>query len=160
MFKNMNALTGRQNKGFTLIELLIVVMIIGIISGIGVPAFLNALYGARDRRTIADMRNVVIGLGMYRVDYEFVPQVTNYADLVPILRDTVGRNTTIPSYDGWGRSFLYASPNLLDYTLKSLGKDGILGIPAEIDSFRPDADTIVINGVFVASHEGKFSIMQ
>src|SRR5436305_9180884 len=47
-----------RQKGFTLIELLIVVAIIGIIAALLIPNFLDALQKAKQKRTVADMRNV------------------------------------------------------------------------------------------------------
>src|SRR5947199_8503811 len=50
--------TRNRQKGFTLIELLIVVAIIGIIAALLIPNFLDALQKAKQKRTVADMRNV------------------------------------------------------------------------------------------------------
>jgi prepilin-type N-terminal cleavage/methylation domain-containing protein len=46
-----------RQKGFTLIELLIVVAIIGIIAALLIPNFLDALQKAKQKRTVADVRN-------------------------------------------------------------------------------------------------------
>src|SRR3954453_23144582 len=47
-----------RQKGFTRIELLIVVAIIGIIAALLIPNFLDALQKAKQKRTVADARNV------------------------------------------------------------------------------------------------------
>jgi prepilin-type N-terminal cleavage/methylation domain-containing protein len=53
----LRRLRNRQ-RGFTLIELLIVVAIIGIIAALLIPNFLDALQKAKQKRTVADARNV------------------------------------------------------------------------------------------------------
>ena len=53
----LRKLRNRQ-RGFTLIELLIVVAIIGIIAALLIPNFLDALQKAKQKRTVADIRNV------------------------------------------------------------------------------------------------------
>src|SRR5947209_13766834 len=47
-----------RERGFTLIELLIVVATIGIIAALLIPNFLDALQKAKQKRTVADARNV------------------------------------------------------------------------------------------------------
>lgn len=48
----------RGQEGFTLIELLIVVAIIGIIAAILIPNLLDALQKAKQKATVADVRNI------------------------------------------------------------------------------------------------------
>ena len=48
----------RSQKGFTLIELLIVIAIIGIIAALLIPNFLDSLNKARQKNTMATLRNV------------------------------------------------------------------------------------------------------
>jgi prepilin-type N-terminal cleavage/methylation domain-containing protein len=61
-----------QNKnkrsGFTLIELLIVVAIIGILSAIAVPNFLNAQSRAKISRVKAALKSVGTAIELYRLD--------------------------------------------------------------------------------------------
>jgi prepilin-type N-terminal cleavage/methylation domain-containing protein len=48
----------RSQKGFTLIELLIVIAIIGIIAALLIPNFLDSLNKARQKNSMATLRNV------------------------------------------------------------------------------------------------------
>ena len=103
----------RQQGGFSLIELLIVVAIIGIIATIAVPQLLDAIDRGRQRRTMADMRNIATANGTYRVDEgEYASALSDLsADLhagraderrlgqrVPVLDLSSGSYYTIESY--------------------------------------------------------------
>jgi len=63
----INRLRNRE-KGFTLIELLIVVAIIGIIAALLIPNFLDALQKAKQKRTVADVRNAGTALFSWLTD--------------------------------------------------------------------------------------------
>lgn len=147
----------RRKKGFTLIELLIVVGIIAIISAIGVPRLLKALYQAKDKKTMSSLRNLAIAIGIYRIDTEYVPQTADIQELVDALRGYKGDDgeiIQISPRDAWGHEFYYQWVSDDEYTLKSYGRDGGAGPIATKESFNPNADTVIISGVFIASHEG------
>ncbi|HEY8022444.1 MAG TPA: prepilin-type N-terminal cleavage/methylation domain-containing protein, partial [Thermoanaerobaculia bacterium] len=63
----INRIRNRE-RGFTLIELLIVVAIIGIIAALLIPNFLDALQKAKQKRTVADMRNAGTALFSWLTD--------------------------------------------------------------------------------------------
>ena len=48
--------TARSARGFSLIELMVVLVIIGILTGMVIPALLKALDKGRQKRTMADLR--------------------------------------------------------------------------------------------------------
>jgi general secretion pathway protein G len=149
-----------NSRGFTLIELLVVVVIIAILSGIGIPRLVRAFYQAKDKKVVSVMRNFAIAIGIYRVDCELVPQTTNIHQLVQILTTYQGNNQgeqlQVMATDDWGHEFYYgpSAGTLEEYTLISYGRDGGKSTPASLGAFNPDDDTILITGVFVASHQG------
>ncbi|MBN2329336.1 MAG: prepilin-type N-terminal cleavage/methylation domain-containing protein [Candidatus Omnitrophica bacterium] len=60
-------------KGFTLLELMTVMTIIGVLSAIAVPNFLNAVYRARVARAQAEIETIIWALEMYNVDEDAYP---------------------------------------------------------------------------------------
>ena len=57
MLKNLSLLREERESGFTLIELLVVILIIGILSAIAIPAFLNQRKSAVDASMQSDLKN-------------------------------------------------------------------------------------------------------
>ena len=62
-----------ERRGFTLIELLIVVAIISILASIALPNFLEAQVRAKVARCQAELRTIVVGVEMYRIDNNIYP---------------------------------------------------------------------------------------
>ncbi len=138
----------QTDRGFSLIELLIVVMIIGIIAAIAIPAFMDAIDRSKQRRSMGDMHSLTTANATYKLDLQvYTPnlmdlQFQSYLQVV-ILND------------GWGNGFVY-NTNGDNYDLTSLGRDGAVGpappVPWENDPFEPDI--IVMDGTFTQAPEG------
>jgi len=116
----------RRQKGFTLIELLIVVAIIGIIAAIAIPNLLNAINRGRQKRTMADMRNIATAVESYVVDFNFYPRKGASEDLrttlLPFLEPTYMR--VLPQVDGWSNNYQWIgdATDGADYTIWSKGR--------------------------------------
>jgi prepilin-type N-terminal cleavage/methylation domain-containing protein len=121
-----------RQKGFTLIELLIVVAIIGIIAAILIPNLLDALQKAKQKRTVADVRNTGTAWMSWLIDINSAASAgqtgtgsggsgksfygtshattVTYAEMFGFLRptDTFFYMQEVPPLDGWGGPINYA----------------------------------------------------
>jgi type II secretion system protein G len=157
----------RRRRGFTLIELLIVATIIGIIVAIAIVNMLNAIQRAKQRRSMADMKNVATALEAYATDQNTYPAAAALAlpSGLSLPTCTIGAISSslsptymraVPLVDGWNSFFLYGSnAPKTDYAIRSVGADGLpeaSPLGGATTSFN--ADIILVDGTFVQFPEG------
>ena len=159
-----------RQKGFTLIELLIVVAIIGIIAALLIPNFLDALQKAKQKRTVADMRNTGTAMFSWLTDQVGAAAAGASATQVDLGNYTASDATTVssvlvpqylqsvPDKDGWKNPYQFwmNTANVLAQTVLAVRSDGRDGTSTAdkytVSGFEPtdyDQDIVWADGFFV-----------
>jgi prepilin-type N-terminal cleavage/methylation domain-containing protein len=158
-----------RQKGFTLIELLIVVAIIGIIAALLIPNFLDALQKAKQKRTVADIRNTGTAMFSWLTDQvgaaaagaNGTVTMGSYASITETALDTIlvpQYMQDVPALDGWKNGFEYylntANPLAQQVmAIRSLGRNKKSETTTySVTSFEPtdyDQDIVWADGFFV-----------
>ena len=127
------------DAGFTLLELLVVLVIIGLISGLVGPQVMKLLGKAKSDVTKVQMDNIASSLNLFSLDIGRYPTnseglsiLIKKPDNLPQWSGPYLNDDTIPS-DPWNRPYIYIQPGATGkpYQLKSLGSDGAIGGQAE-----------------------------
>jgi general secretion pathway protein G len=117
-----------QSWGFTLIELLIVILILGILAGIGIPAYRGYVERAKIITAIAEIKDISTAIEADKADDDVLPAGLN----------DVGYQNLL---DPWGNPYQFLNIETLkgkgkakkapkgiqintDYDLYSMGRDG------------------------------------
>lgn len=124
----------QAQRGFTLLELLVVILIIGLLTGIVAPRFLGQIARSEATATKAQIDALDKALQAYRIDMGRFPSEGEGLRALttpppneprwrgPYLKDNV-------PLDPWGSPYLYRNPSSRgkDYDLISPGRDRVAG---------------------------------
>jgi general secretion pathway protein G len=114
MMKTKRNNARKQKGGFTLVEIMLVVVIIGIILAVAVPAIAPFLFTARSTQVEGDIRTLSLAVDQFEMTKGQYP--ASLQDVAQYVRDG------IPT-DPWGGDYVYAK-ELKGYVIYSKGQDG------------------------------------
>lgn len=125
-----NTLTSSRRRGFTLLELLVVILIIGLLTGIVAPRFLGQVSRSEVTTARAQLDAFEKALHAFRLDTGHFPSGGQglRALVEQPAEETRWRGPYLQGdvpVDPWGTAYQYRSPgaNGRDYELMSYGRD-------------------------------------
>jgi len=122
-----------KQEGFTLVELIVVVIIIGLLSGLVLPQFIKQSEKATAKAAKAQIELLGTALDTFRLD------VSRYPTTQEGLQGLTQRPGGVDRWDGpylkkdvpndpWGKPYIYKSPgDHGPYDILSYGADGVPG---------------------------------
>jgi prepilin-type N-terminal cleavage/methylation domain-containing protein len=82
----------KRGSGFTLVEVLLVILIIGILTGIGIPIYRDVVQRADAARIIADIHTIQLAVGDHLVDEKVHPATADVGVVPPGLEGRLPEN--------------------------------------------------------------------
>ncbi|NLU04592.1 MAG: prepilin-type N-terminal cleavage/methylation domain-containing protein [Methanothermobacter sp.] len=128
----------RKMKGFTLVELLIVLLILGILIGLAVPRYLQALEQSRKTTFCSNVRIVISAIETWRMDNA----TTAYPATATDLNDDIINSATYFSQPPMNPYDESATLTAVDYNQVDGGAKGQFGYKADPINFTYTVTTV------------------
>ena len=141
--------------------LLALVAVGGIVAAVFIPNFLDALQKAKQKRTVADLRQVATAIESYGAEHGIYPEAEDMAGLEALLvPDFID---VLPHLDGWKHEIVYGCwqeiedpPGCDHYRLVSPGRDGLFEVE-NLDEYEEGAfPPVEYDGDIVVGEGGAF----
>lgn len=88
-------MTTQKKKGFTLVEIMIVVVIIGLLAAMAIPAFQQVREQSRQKTVVNNLRQVaaagqqyILEEGVTQVDYATLTTLGYFSPIAPVAEET------------------------------------------------------------------------
>lgn len=139
---------------------IVLVAVIGILAAIAIPNFVTAAQRSRQKRTMADLRDIATAVEAYGVEENAFPEVP-MSELGSVLVPKYAKD--LPTYDAWGTPLRYEcwpSGVCRNYAIGSAGADKVfehgsaMEYEGETKTSDFDDDILFSNGTFVQYPEG------
>jgi general secretion pathway protein G len=124
----------RRARGFTLIEIMVVIVIMGVLGALIVPALFDRVDDARIAAARTDINNLMQALKLYKLDNQRYPTAEQGLDALirkpsasPVPPNWKPYLEKLPA-DPWGHPYQYLNPGVKgEIDVFSLGADGQAG---------------------------------
>jgi len=130
----------RNERGFTLIELMVVVIIIGILAAVAVPAMNKQTDKAKIKRAVSELKTMKTVIDTYYAEHGTVPKAsiatTDSANVGYVLQQAGIKFTGASGglMDPWNHAYIYSvdsDTNLNAYKVICKGPDGTINSGAD-----------------------------
>lgn len=129
----------KEEKGFTLVELLVVIVILGVLAGIGIPTYRGFIDRSHEAATLAELQAVSMAIKFYFIEHDDKP-----FDLSELGRYLGDKDF---AYDSSEDKYLY-----LDYSLTvESGQEYII---AETKNPKRKNAWIIVEDIYIEEDDG------